>query len=295
MTKEPIWKRLGKALADDEEETPEDIDREIESAVKAIQEAEVSSLTAEEVFGGGRDDANGKAFVMDLAPVFATIGSRSERIVAANELICERVFADHVSRGQGRASFEGDCFVMRFAVARDAEAFQLAIEIVNAIGTQILGDRFHSMEIPGLVVVAEASDIMNKDGVLNPDKVRAVVDGGGIAMAMEEPPETAPEWMRLLWKNQQSATTVRAEGTEARPSEQVWQRGADGALKPGAPGWRALDAAGAMGEVAKGGPAEPRRERDQFAKRKSEERRRGSRAFAGTDRRKAFDRRGRGY
>ena len=185
---------------------------------------------------------------------------------------------------------------MRFAITRDAEAFQLAIEIVNTIGTQILGDRFHSMEVPGLVVVAEASDIMNKDGTLNSDRVRSVVDGGGIAVAMEEPPETAPEWMRLLWKNRLSSTIVRAEGAEARPTEQVWQRGADGALQPGTSGWYTLDNTPmAKGEVATGGPAEPRREIDRFAKRKSEERRSRAHAFAGTDRRKAFDRRGRGY
>ena len=295
MTKDRLWKRLGKALGKEVEETPEDIDREIESAVKAIKEAEVSSLSTDEVFDGARDDADGKAFVMDLAPVFATIGSRSERIVAANELICERVFADHVSRGSGRASFEGECFVMRFSKVRDDEAFRLAMDIVNTIGTQILGDRFHSMELPGLVVVAEAGDIMDKDGSLNPDKVRTVVDGGGIAVAMEEPPETAPEWMRLLWKSQLSSTIVRAEGAEARPSEQVWQRGDDGALDPGAAGWRSLDTAAAKGEVAVGGPAKPRRELDGYAKRKSEERRRISRPFAGTDRRKAFDRRGRGH
>ena len=67
MGKQSLFRRVATAFREEGEESSENIDREMESAVKAIKEAEVSSLTTEEVvetlrlagaFDGERDDAN---------------------------------------------------------------------------------------------------------------------------------------------------------------------------------------------------------------------------------------------
>lgn len=296
MTKEPFWKRLGRALKEENEESAEDIDREVANAVKAIQEAEVSSVTTKEVFAG-RGQGGGKIFIMDLGPIYAAIGARSQRLMAANKLICERVFQQHVAGGRGRFSFEGDYFVLRFAGLPDAEAFELAIRIVNTVGEQILGDRFHSMAVPALVIVAELDDVLGQDGALDAARLHATIAGGGIACAMEEPPATAPEWLRLRWKHRRdAAAAASASGTPpVPPSERVWQRGADGRMGPARPGSGPLGTAATRGKTPVGGQPNGRRELSQFAKRKGEDRRKTQRSFSGDDRRTSFDRRGRGY
>lgn len=292
MTKQPFWKRLGKALAEEEEESAADIDRAVEDAVKAIQRAEVSAITTKDVFAGW-GEGGGKVFVMDMAPIYRIIGGRSDRLAAANKLICERVFQGHVVRGLGRFSFEGDHFVMRFGGLGDAQAFQLAIDIVNAIGAQILGDRFHVMAVPGLVVVADLDTLLTHGGTIDAAKLSSAVTGGGIVFDMAEPPAGAPEWQRLQWKNRQGGGSATGARPQAVSAERLWRGGAAGMTDPAAAGWRPVQAAKAKPGI--GTQPHGRREATQFAKRKGEDRRKVQRPFAGPDRRESFDRRGRGY
>ncbi len=93
---------------------------------------------------------------------------------------------------------------MRFTGLGPTDGFNQAAAIVNDIGTRLLRDRFLTMDIPNLVVAADAGDITGEDGSLNLEKVQAAVESGGLSLAMEKPGDDAPEWIKLRWKNESS-------------------------------------------------------------------------------------------
>ena len=173
MAKKSLLGRLAAALRSDEGPTSRDIDNEVESAVKAINGAKIDTVAAKDILSGGWGEAGAMVYIMDLEPLYELIGSRKGRLVAALRETCDTVFSQDVALGQGRASFRGDQFLMRFINTDKTEGFRQAATIINEIGTRIFGDRFLPMEIPGLLVVADAADITNADGSLNSEKAAA--------------------------------------------------------------------------------------------------------------------------
>ena len=68
MAKNSLWTRLSKALREEAPETTDDIDRDLESVVQAIKEAEVETVDANNVLGGGWGSAGDMVYIMDMAP-----------------------------------------------------------------------------------------------------------------------------------------------------------------------------------------------------------------------------------
>ena len=136
---------------------------------------------------------------MSLPPLFNAIGSSEGRLADSLRESCGRIFREKVSADRGRCAIENSNFVMRF-VDQEAIAFQLAATIINAIGTFILMDRFKTMDLDGLLIVAHAGDITNDNGTLNASKVDAAVKKGGVPTGMKQPGPDAPIWLKLFWK-----------------------------------------------------------------------------------------------
>lgn len=198
MVKFSLFSRVAKVLREEEEESSEDIDRAVEAAVKAIDEMEVSVVEGAGLVGGGWGEAGDMVYIMDLAPIYEIIG-RTGRQADNLHGICEHVFSQNLKGRRGRGSVEATGFFMRFTGAGKEEGFQRAATIVNVIGEHVLGNRFHAMEVPALVVVADAASITNKDGSLNLEKANAVVKSGGLSVAMDAPDADAPLWLRQRW------------------------------------------------------------------------------------------------
>jgi hypothetical protein len=193
-------------------------------------------------------------------------------LASATELTCRKIFSEQIESGRGRASFEGNRFFMRFAGLDESQGFHRAALIVNEIGSRILGDRFHTMEIPWLVVAVDAADITAADGSLNLERVEAAVQRGGRPVAMDEPGAEAPEWVRLRWKR-------RLAGSDADQDDPMWTE-----LTPEQ-----------RGTARASGGAGSERDPSGWIQRIARERRKQRQSFAGKDRRKRLDRRGRGF
>lgn len=120
---------------------------------------------------------------------------------------------------------------MRFANTNEAQGSRQAATIINEVGTRIFGDRFHPMEIPGLLVVTDAADITNEDGSLNLEMAAAVVQGGGLPSAMAKPDADAPGWVRLRWKSEPGLRAASADlggaGTAPDTGDPIWIGGSD--------------------------------------------------------------------
>ncbi len=180
--------------------------------------------------------------------------------------ICGRVFSQHTTPPDC-GNIKGDHFVMRFTGGSDEEGFRSAAAIVNTVGRGILGDRFETMEVPELIIMADASSVTNPDGSLNSAKIESEVKKGGIPMvAMDKPANDAPQWVKLLWEKKIS--------------------GAEFYIDPAKPA--------STGEKAPGTAAEISLQKTSLKKRAGDRRTTAS-FLHSDDRRKTLDRRGRGY
>ena len=240
MVKFSLFSRVAKVLREEEEESSEDIDRAVEAAVKAIDEMEVSVVEGAGLVGGGWGEAGDMVYIMDLAPIYEIIGRTGRQADNLHD-ICGHVFSQNLKGRRGRGSVEAGGFFMRFTGAGKEEGFHRAATIVNVIGERVLGNRFHALEVPALVVVADAASITNKDGSLNLEKANAVVKSGGLSVAMDAPDADAPLWLRQRWDTPPGGgegIMVRdGADTVAAPADPKWIGGSDAGPEPGAPDW----------------------------------------------------------
>lgn len=166
---------------------------------------------------------------------------------------------------------------MQLTGLSDEEGFHRASEIVNLIGTQILGNRFAKLQVPGLLVSAKVGDVTNKDGTLNMKAVSNAAKDGGIAIPMKEPEEHDPVWVKLRWKSKLSGRGKYAgmSAKERNMTEQDWE-----VLKR---------------EAKKHKQERVVRDRSQWVTRSQQDRRQKLKKIEVQDRRHSFDRRGRGH
>lgn len=137
--------------------------------------------------------------ILDLCPIYDMIGGAGGRQGENLRETCDRVFDQRVTKGDGRATVQGDKFLMRFLGVSEPEGFAMAAVIVNEIGTHILGGRFVAMEAPALLTVGDAGQLIGPDGKLNRQQILLTVKEGGYAVDLAEPPANVPEWMQMRW------------------------------------------------------------------------------------------------
>lgn len=264
MTKPTLLDRLAESLKEDEGPTAEDIDREVLSAVETIKAQKLSTVAAEDILRAAKEsgDPQGeKVYLFDLAPLYGIIGSRSGRVAENLRDECSVVFEKRRRGERDSGTLEGDLFAMRFPRTPEAMGFQLSALIVNQVGKDLFGDRFETMEVKDLLVMANEADVMNEDGKLDPQKAKAAVASGGVPPKLKELPPGAPKWMALHWRAAAQAVLVREQKKQKEEKAQVPQNV---------------------------------RDPEQFIQRRKDRRKRLA-PPPGRDRRKSFDRRGRGY
>jgi len=96
MAKNSLLKKIARALGEEEEVTSEDLDRELADAVATIQSAGVALVDTEEVTGSNWGAADDRIHVLNLAPIYKAMGSRSERLMFGAKTICEHVLEREV-------------------------------------------------------------------------------------------------------------------------------------------------------------------------------------------------------
>ncbi len=266
MAKKSFFSKFTGGSKDDEDELIKNIDRELEEAVAAIQATEVETLDAKEVLSTSWGDAGDNLFIMDLKPIYEMIGGRAGRLAENLRDACTRVFSQHTTPPD-RGDVKGNHFVMRFTGGDDETGFRSAAAIVNTVGSGILGSRFETMEVPELIIMADAASVTNPDGSLNSEMIEAEIKRGGIPMvAMDEPADDAPHWIKLLWKKKIS--------------------GAEFYIDPAKP-----DSSAAAPPAKTTGASS----QEKPIKNRGEDRRKAASFLHTNDRRKTLDRRGRGY
>lgn len=264
-------------------ETHADIIAELAAEVKAIKETKREAVAADSVFGQNWGDAGDLIFVINLVPMYDLIGGREGRLAESLRATCKTEFAENIGGKRGRGTFQRDCFFMRFYDLRDQAGLEEAVKIVNKIGYRTFGESFKTMEVPELLVAADAADITTR-GELDITKAKEVISKGGVDLNFAEPTDRAPRWMKLIWQKVTQKQTVAAV-EKAKRKEPVWQVAqpdSDTKRKKQDPGW-------VQAKVEK----ERRTSRDQV--KRGTDRRKVQRSFEGSNRRMTFDRRGRGY
>lgn len=268
MAKKSLFGRIAEALRDEEEESAEDIDKDVEAAVAAIASEKTTSLEADTVLHQSIGKTGDTVFVMDLNPVFAMIGGINGRAAGGVVECCERIFNQHREDPADRGMVETTKFIMRFAKGSDEEGLHRSAIIINEIGVHVLSDRFKTMEVPDILTAADAGDITNEDGTINTKKLDATIAGGGKTVAMGEPKDGDPEWVKLRYrqKAQEQKLLAMKSAESSKSNEPEWISGID------------------------------RSSRRRLKPRSGADRRQGAKAFSGTDQRTGLlERRGRGY
>ncbi len=264
MSKKSFLGRLGDMLKEPEEETAEDIDREVLSAVNEIMETEVSTLDGGGLLGKSEGDDASRLFIVSLTPIYDMIGDRQGRLAMNLRETCNQKFWSHVEANRGVLTITGELMLMRLFDLGEAKGFQLAAAILNDIGDHFFGDRFLNMNIGGMLSMADAADVANEDGTLNLKKTREIARSGGVPVAMDDPGEDAPQWLKLIWKAQIERKAILVEEKRKQKARAVAKRARQKAL-------------------------------NRLIPRKLGERRKQFKAFKGDDQRQGLDRRGRGY
>jgi len=233
MAKKSLFGKIATVFREEEEESAEDIDKDVEAAVAAIALEKTTSLEGETVLHSSIGKAGDTVFVMDLNPIFAMIGGATGR--AANGVIecCDRIFKQHREDPKDRGIVETTKFIMRFASRDESKGFHRAAIIVNEIGVHVLSNRFNTMEVPDILIAANVGDIADANGKLVPAKLAQVIADGGKPVGMGEPSANDPEWVKLRYLNkakEQKLIAMKAKESNGK-KEPEWVAGIDKASR----------------------------------------------------------------
>ena len=266
------------------EETHADLIEELKAEVKAIQETERESVDGDSLFGqewGGKGEL---VFIINLVPMYKLIGGRDGRLAESLRETCKNEFAENIGGQRGRGTFQRDCFFMKFYDMGDQAGLEEAVKIVNKIGYRTFGKSFGEMEVPELLVAADAADITT-NGKLDPARAKLVIAAGGVDLDFQEPTEKAPRWMKLVWQKVTQKQKLAKVATKKK-KEAAWESAipVEGgrSRRSKEPEWVAV-------KVEK----ESRSSGDLVIR--GADRRHKKQTFDGQNRRETFDRRGRGY
>jgi len=264
MAKKSLFSKLSISLFESDERAIQDIDREVEASVESIKATAFETVAAQDVLDQSSDESGDTFFIMDLAPIYRVIGDRNSRVASGVEETCHRVFDRRAQSRGDRGNFEGDFFLMLFASTDNEANFLRAALIVNEIGTLVLSERFKALDVSDPVTVLPVDDITNRDGTINMSRMQKKVDEGGKPLTMKAPAKDAPHWIKLLHQKKQYDFDLITVGHASHEHKVDWQY------------------------------AKPQQKR-RLQQRSFEDRRHVAKAYPGADRRKVFDRRGRGY
>lgn len=120
--------------------------------------------------------ASGKVQVISLAAFRDSIGDLWERYQEKVIMIAETSIARRIGKGNTFIAIDEDSWLLLFSRADEAQAQERADAIASAIGEKLMGARFALEEVP--LPAAQKlglADILNEDGTVNLDAMRAEV------------------------------------------------------------------------------------------------------------------------
>ena len=223
MAKKSLFSRIASSMKAPKERTSEELDKELEDAVKSIKDEEIELLDASDLLSGGWGEDGETVFIMSLKPIYEIIGSSKGRMADGLREACNNIFDREIEHGRGRGKLTKDNFVMRFSEPKET-GFWLAAGVINAIGQFILSERFKTLEIPNLLTVANVDDIINEDGSFDMKKIFNTVKSGGKPIKMEEPEDDSPKWFQLFWKANKAISGLFSSKTK-ETDDPDWGKG----------------------------------------------------------------------
>ncbi len=96
-----------------------------------------------------------------------------------------------------------------------------AVKIVNKIGFLTFGKSFGEIEVPELLVAADAADITT-NGKLDSAKAQGVIAEDGVDLEIEETLGNAPHWMKLVWQKVTKRQKL-ASMKQKKKKESAWE------------------------------------------------------------------------
>ena len=134
------------------------------------------TLTLQNLVHETETKASGKVQVISLASFRESIGELWERYQSRIIMIAETSIARRIGRGNNFIALDEDSWLLLFSRADEAQAQARADAIAGAIGEKLMGARFAFADMP-LPQSARLglADVLNEDGTLNLDAVRAEV------------------------------------------------------------------------------------------------------------------------
>lgn len=142
--------------------------------------------------------ASGKVQVISLAAFRDAIGDLWERYQEKVIMIAETSIARRIGKGNTFIAIDEDSWLLLFSRADEAQAQERADAIASAIGEKLMGARFALEEIP--LPAAQKlglADILNDDGTVNLDAMRAEISKIKAAQRATEKP-LAPSHARKV-------------------------------------------------------------------------------------------------
>jgi hypothetical protein len=196
MAKKSLFGRLANVFKEEEEDSSEDIDKDVEAAVMATLSAEVEGIDGNTVVSASQGKQGETVHIFDLAPIFDLMGGRDGRVASGLLEICQRQFDASRESPRDNAVIEGDLFIMRFDKCSNEEGFRRAALLINEVGTQVLMDRFQKVDVPEILVTADVDDITDDDGAVDMSKIAQVQKQGGIPIALDLL-DGVPNWAKM--------------------------------------------------------------------------------------------------
>ena len=159
----------------------------------------VSAVEQDEVFSEDQG-IFGKVYVLSLNEFYEALGGRSGRLAESLLLICESVFAERTGPHDGFSLVGDDHYVFRFGNLDDRKALITAANIIEEIGTKLLGESFiKSGQFKAILATVGAGQIVDADGALDEAKVSAAAEAARAAAAKPAAAAAAdePQWRAL--------------------------------------------------------------------------------------------------
>ncbi|MDP6787901.1 MAG: hypothetical protein QGI13_12315 [Rhodospirillales bacterium] len=167
-----------------------------DSATTTLSPASLDAAVTSEDLLTERRGVFGKVYIIPLSDLFDIIGTPSERLLSALELICERVLEKHVGDRGPWGEIRGEGYFFSFNDANDQEGWAKANEIVDKIGTCILGGRYKRSSVR--LAITQAEDILasGSTDTFEEAKVRAEIE----SVFGKDSAEVFRDWAELKWK-----------------------------------------------------------------------------------------------
>lgn len=222
-----------------------------------------AEVTAKDILSE-KKEVFGTLYLISLADIFEALGERSSRLREAVQLICRRAVERHLGGDDTCEIEQRDVYALRISGANDEEAWKKVIAIVDEVGVNVLGERYvRSKTNPMIrIAISEAADLHDENGF----------SGVEAAHALEKVRGRSHSEIFGDWKEFQAGKGGKTRGE-----------------------WTAFRHAGhgSGSAIPLSGTTGP--QKGSFRTRTAAERRKSKVLFKGQDRRRHFDRRGRGY